>query len=122
MKKVTRRLRNYQSVIKMNEYLYDHFLINDFALRVTIEKWSPKRSLGQNALMHVWFDEIGEQVGDTGASVKEDLKGLLAPKVEGPLGVMRAKGTSEMSTPEASDFMTQVQVMAAEYGWELTQA
>ena len=103
-------------------YLYDHFESNTFPIKITIERYVSKRSLSQNALVHVWFTDIATQIGDTPSGVKDDVKQLFAPQIEGPLGVMRPMNTSEMDTVQMVDFMTAIQAKGAEMGWELSNA
>ena len=121
MKKVTRRLRNSESVRLLGVYLNDHFNNAGFPIRVTLEKWTPVRSNNQNSLMHGWFAEIAEVIGDDPKSVKSDLKSMFLPEVEGLHGVIRTKDTHELSTPEMSDFLHQIQALSSEMGWELTR-
>ena len=120
MKKVVRRLRNLESCRLLNDYLVTHFETKKFPVRVTLERYEKKRSNPQNATIHMWFGEFAEQIGDSPADVKRDIKELLSPKVEGPLGVMRPKGTSEMTVPEMKDFMEAMQALAINYDVELT--
>ena len=71
--------------------------------------------------MHGWFAEIAEVIGDDPKSVKSDLKSHFLPEVEGLQGVIRTKDTHELSKEEMTDFLYQIQAMASENGWELTQ-
>ena len=121
MKKVVRRLINKESVRLMARYLDEHFETKKFPVRVTIERYTARRSLSQNAVMHMWFGEIAEQIGDDPASVKADIKAMFLPEIEGLHGIIRTKDTHELSTPEMMDFMTQIQVLGSEMKWELTQ-
>ena len=86
-----------------------------------MERYVAGRSNSQNAVMHMWFGEIAEQIGDDPRSVKADIKAKFLPMVEGLHGIMRTKDTHELTKPEMMDFMTEIQVLAAEYQWELTQ-
>lgn len=91
-------------------------------LRVDVKLWKATRTLPQNNTVHKWFGEIAEFTGDSPASVKEDLKQAFLPQVPSHLtGKTRPKGTSELSTMEMSDFMEQVQMVAANLGCPLTQ-
>lgn len=121
MKKVLRKLNNKTSVRQLCGYLDKHFDEKKFPVRVTLERYVAKRTNNQNAVMHMWFGEIAEHIGDDPASVKSDIKAMFLPEIEGMHGVMRTKDTHELSNPEMSDFMTQIQVLAAEMNWDLTQ-
>lgn len=121
MKKVQRKLTGHESVRLLTNYLHKHFEEKNFAVKVTLERWVKPRSDNQNATMHMWFGEIAEQIGDDPESVKESLKAMFLPQVEGINGVMHVKGTRQLSTPEAMDFMQQIQALAVDMGWELTQ-
>ena len=113
---------NNESIKLLATYLYDHFESNTFPIKITIERYVSKRSLSQNSLFHVWCTDVAILIGDTPASVKEDLKAMFAPAVIGPLGRARPMNTSEMSTVEMMDFMTAIQAKGAEMEWDLTNA
>ena len=107
----------------MTIWLYRH--IDDggvMPIKVTLERWTNKRSQSQNALFHVWCQDIASLIGDSPASVKDDLKQMFAPTVEGPLGQERPMNTSEMSTVQMMDFMTAIQVHGAIMEWGLSNA
>ena len=107
---------------QLNVYLTDHFLENDFAVKVTVERWTSKRSLSQNALLHAWFSDIAAEIGDSPNAVKDDLKAMFAPTVVGPLGKERPMNTSEMTVPEMTDFMTAISAHGAVMEWPLRAA
>ena len=107
---------------QLNLYLTNHFLENDFAVKVTIERWTSKRSLSQNALLHAWFADIAAAIGDSAVAVKDDLKAMFAPEVVGPLGTVRPMNTSDMTVPQMSDFMIAIQAKGAEMDWPLREA
>ena len=121
MNKITRILRKKESVRLLGNYLDKHFDEKKWRVRVTIERYVAGRSKNQNSVIHMWFGEIASQIGDDPASVKADIKAMFLPEVEGLHGVMRTKDTHELSTPEMMDFMTEIQVLAADYHWDLTQ-
>ena len=123
MRKVTRKLNNQESVRLLATYLYDHIDGGGpMPVKVTIERWTNKRSMGQNALFHVWCSDIASEIGDSPNAVKDDLKAMFAEAVIGPLGKARPMNTSEMNTVQMMDFMTAIQVKGAEMGWDLTNA
>ena len=121
-RKVTRKLTGPVSVSQLNVYLTAHFIENDFPIKITIERWTNRRSLSQNALLHAWIADIAGEIGDDPRSVKDDLKFMFAPVVVGPLGKERPMNTSEMTVPQMTDFMTAIQVKGAEMGWPLREA
>ena len=121
MNKVTRKLVNLESVKLLNGYLVEHFDTKRFPVRVTLERYRKPRSMNQNATMHMWFGEIAEQSGNDPKSVKADLKATFLPEVEGMTGVMRIKDTHELNTVEMMDFMENIQALASEMNFELTQ-
>ena len=121
MKKIIRTLRNKESVRLLAQYFDKHFDEKKWPVKVTIERSVKHRTLNQNSLMHKWFAEIGEHIGDDAKSVKSDMKAMFLPEIEGMHGVMRTKDTHELTNPEMQDFMTQIQVLAAEFNWDLTQ-
>lgn len=121
MKRITRIFRNATKIDDLARWLNEHFAVNKFPLRITIERHEPARSTNQNSTMHMWFAEIAEFTGDSPASVKADLKAMYLPEIEGRLGVSRPKDTHELSVPECADFMSRIQTMAAEMGINLTE-
>ena len=121
MKKVHRIVESHEDVRLLNNYLHKHIEEKAWPVRITLERHTKTRTSNQNSLMHLWFGEIAQQVGDDPRSVKADLKAMFLPSVEGTGGVMRPKDTHELSTPEAMDFMTQIQILAGRMGWHLTQ-
>ena len=122
MRKVTRKITNREGVRLLSVYLQDHFERQGVSIRVSMERYVEKRTLSQNALVHVWCSDIASDIGDSPGSVKDDLKIMFAPAIEGPLGRIRPKNTSEMTVPEMADFMTAIQAKGAQMGWELTTA
>ena len=121
MKKITRIFRNAEKIDDFAGWIKEHFEVNKWPLRITIERHVHARSLNQNATMHMWFSEISEFTGDSPASVKADLKAMFLPEIEGKLGVTRPKDTHELTKPECMDFMSRIQVTAAEMGISLTE-
>ena len=80
---------------------------------VTIEKRKDKRSLDQNALLHRWFDIIGNELGDDPRSVKQDFKQMFAPRVRRSSHVTGGTkddpmDTSDMDVTQFRDFMDRV--------------
>lgn len=97
---------------------------------VIIEDYSPKRSLEQNALFHLWCDEISQESGQDLDDVKSTLKTMFA---QYPLldahgeeqfnpstgeKLMFVKDTSAMSKAEMSDLMEKTQLFALEF-WQM---
>ena len=88
-------------IARLVRFLTEHCLSGKlFDIKITLERWVNKRSKNQNALFHKWCGEIAAEIGDSPEAVKDDLKAMHAPQVEGPLGKLRPKGTSEMTTVE----------------------
>lgn len=122
MRKVTRIVRNSESVRLLGVYLDNHLEAKGFPVRVTLERYEKARSLDQNGLFHGWCGEIAEQTGHSPDEIKEAFKQEFAPKIPGPTGTMIAIGTSKMTTVQMTDFLTQVQVKSAEMEWHLGYA
>ena len=122
MRKVTRIIRNHESVRLLAAYLDKHLDTKEFPVRVVLEKYEKARSLDQNGLFHGWCGEIAEQTGHSTQEVKDAFKQEFAPKVAGPTGMMIPLGTSKMTTVQMTDFLTQVQVKSAEMEWTLGYA
>lgn len=122
MNKRTFRVKDAGQVIELSRWLTNHFKEKNFPVRVTVERYVKRRSTNQNSLMHKWFEEIAEQVGDTPKSVKADLKAKFLPEVfNKDLEVSRIKGTHELNVQEMSDFLQQIEMLAANMPWILTR-
>lgn len=98
---------------------------------VTVEDYSPKRSLEQNALFHLWCDEISRESGQDLEDVKSTLKTMFA---QYPLldkdgeeqfnpstgeKLMFVKDTSAMNKAEMAALMEKTQLFALEF-WNMT--
>ena len=81
---------------------------------VEVRRKVKQRSNSQNATIHMWFGIIADFTGDSEASVKGDIKAMLAPQVESKIkaGEFRPMDTSEMSTTESSEFMERLNAWA----------
>ena len=81
---------------------------------VEVRPKTKQRSLSQNATIHMWFGIIADYTGDSEASVKADIKAMLAPQVESKIkaGEFRPQDTSEMRTTEMSEFMERLNAWA----------
>jgi hypothetical protein len=85
--------------------------------RVELVRYVKKRSNPQNALIHKWFTEIANEIGDDSESVKYDLKMMFLPKVEHISRLtgevkLEPKGTSELDAREMSEFMEKITAFA----------
>ena len=85
--------------------------------QIEIKRYSRRRTLQQNALLHKHFQIIADEIGDDLESVKRDLKRMYAPliervsKITGEI-VMEPMDTHEMSTLELTEFMQRVMSFA----------
>jgi hypothetical protein len=94
---------------------------------VEISDYSPKRSLAQNSLFHLWCEEISQECGQDLDDVKSTLKTMFA---QYPLldksgeeqfnpatgeKLMFVKDTSAMSKTEMGDLMEKTQLFALEF-------
>lgn len=75
------------------------------------------RSLNQNALLHKWFGIIADEIGNDRESVKRDYKKMFLPSIEHISRItgevtMEPMHTSDLETPEFSEFMNKVQAHA----------
>ncbi|MCI1898542.1 MAG: YbcN family protein [Enterobacter sp.] len=104
-------------------------------LRLQVKEWREKRSLSQNSLSHVWYEEISEYLiasGRTDATkewVKRNLKKTFLgyEDVEytdfttGEKTVERQlRHTSDLDTGDMHHFMCQVERWCAQFGLVLT--
>ena len=87
---------------------------------VSIKEWEPKRSLEQNARLHLIFHRVAQATGNDLESVKLGYKSMFLPGKEamfhGRKIVVYPK-TSKMSKAALNSFMEQCEVHAiSEYG------
>lgn len=103
--------------------------------RLVIKIWKDKRSIDQNSLSHMWYDDLAKQANArtktnnyTTKSVKRDLKEkfLGYENVEhknlltGETTVtQRLRKTSELDTGEMHFYLQQIEVWASQNGFEL---
>lgn len=110
-------------------YLKDEW---DFSRPVAIhlKPWSNQRSLNANALMHVWFREMGEHFTAKGVALSSEdakllMKNLFLGKEDLVIGktVIEAqlRRTANLDSGEAKQFMDQVLAWAADKGVSLSQ-
>ena len=81
---------------------------------ITIEEYSSRRGLNQNAYLHVIFGLIAEETGHELFEVKDLMKRmfLAAPDRRGR---MHVRGTSKLSKREMSEFIESVIRFAAQW-------
>ena len=94
-------------------------------VRITIEKLSAKRSLQQNAYLHLLFTIFTDALNDLGNDFRmEEVKAICKTKFctidvinidSGEVIGQRIKGTSEMNKMEMVDFIDNVIRWAASY-------
>ncbi|PYE13391.1 NinB protein [Paraburkholderia silvatlantica] len=87
-------------------------------LVVSIDEFKARRSSEQNRLYWHVLTEIAEQVELQSKRFPkeawhEHYKDMFAPKQEGPAGLV-AMSTSQMTKPQFQDYVTQIQVHAAQ--------
>ena len=120
--KLIERVADIPRVIKfMGCHATDQLSRSDKKLVMTLTHLKIPRTLDQNKLMHLWFAEIAAQVGDDPKSVKSDLKATFLPEIVGLHGVERTQDTHELTIEQMTDFLHQIQVLSADFGWEITQ-
>ena len=122
MNKITRQIRDPAQIPHLAKFLTDHFVMKKFPLRITIERYTARRSLEQNAKWHAMVGDIAEHTGDSVASVKSDVKAYLCPEVESKVtGKMRPKDTHELSTPEFMDLIEATYALGAQLNVEWSE-
>lgn len=88
-------------------------------MQVTIQPKPTKRSLSQNARMHVMWHELANHLGYTGDELKEIMKLKYGPQAqiqfEGELRVI-PKPSAKYTKAESSAMMEHIQRLAAECG------
>lgn len=87
-------------------------------LSVTVDEYRAKRSGEQNRRYWALLNEIAEQVSVNGKYFSNDtwhehVKGLFAPKTDGPAGLL-AISTTQMSVEQFAQYMTQIESYAAQ--------
>lgn len=87
-------------------------------LSVTVDEYRAKRSNEQNARYWALLTEIAENVSIDGKWFSRDVwhewfKDRLAPKIEGPSGLI-AISTTQMSVEQFAQYMTQIESYAAQ--------
>lgn len=104
---------------------------HDKRVWLEVYDYSPKRSLGQNSLFHLWCEEISTESGQDLDEVKSTLKNMFAqyplldangdeqfnPRTGEKL--MFVKDTSDMSKEQMSDLMEKTQLFALEF-WNMS--
>jgi hypothetical protein len=94
--------------------------------RVLIEEYKKTRSEQQNSTYWMWLTEIGEHIGYASAELHEVCRQKFLPQRVVQLPGERNPHTVNMSTTklsisDMSDYLTQIQKLAAELGVQLTQ-
>ncbi|MCA6998193.1 YbcN family protein [Dickeya solani] len=103
--------------------------------RLTLKPWREKRSIPQNATLHMWFGEISEYLIQSGRAdatpewVKRNLKKTYLGCTEvtytdfvtgEKTTTWEPRHTAELDTGEMHFFMTQVEAWCAQFGLALT--
>lgn len=92
------------------------------AWQVTVKPFERDRTLAQNAKIHAMIRDLALFTGYTEKQMKDICKAQFAPFVERKIGenvVHTAKGTSEMTVLEMSNFIEALQALAADIGCQL---
>lgn len=88
-------------------------------LEVTIKKWTPKRSLEQNAALHGVIRSIANFTGNSVDEIKDYIcdtyLGETSYEFKGETRT-RSRRTSELSKAECADLLEHVTALAAELG------
>lgn len=126
MKQITRIFRDASKVEELAVWIRRHFETDNFPLRMEITKFVPARSGNQNATIHMWFDQIAQNIGDTQESVKQAIKNKYLPMVPSKIAkdgetVMRRIGTRELNSKQMSWFMDRIKDEAAFTNTEITE-
>jgi hypothetical protein len=82
---------------------------------VMVKEWEPRRSLEQNARLHLIFHRVAQKIGDDLESVKLGYKALFLPGKEVDFHghkVMVYPKTSRMTKAQLNDFMLAVETHA----------
>lgn len=107
----------------LTEWNWEH------AVQLTIKRYSPSRSLSQNALFHVWCRDMATHFSQKGAEVDEErMKDLMKYKFLGTedrvIGNTIIPGqlreTSSLDRGEMMDFMDRVHDWALDHNVKLT--
>jgi len=78
---------------------------------ITIERHKKKRSLGQNALMHKYFEIIADETGNSAPDIKEAYRDMFLGKVPVVLGTeerLAGRSTTALTTKEMSEFLEKI--------------
>jgi hypothetical protein len=76
--------------------------------QITVQPYTKKRSLSQNALLHTWFGLVAEETGNRVDEVKEAYRGMFLPQVVVDFGdreILIGTSTTRLSTEEFSAFL-----------------
>ena len=82
--------------------------LNGKGWQVTVQAYTKKRSLSQNALLHNWLGIIAEETGNRTDEVKEAYRGMFLPQVPVEFGdreILIGTSTTRLSTEEFSAFL-----------------
>lgn len=116
------RVRYFQQYLE-REWNWEH------PVQWKVSKFSPKRSMSQNALFHVWCRELATSFAERGADIDEErMKTLLKykflgteTKVIGQTEIPdQVRETSSLTRGEMFEFMDEVQCWALDHGVNVT--
>lgn len=108
----------------------------DKRLRVTLKEWREKRSIDQNSLSHMWYDEIAKQASERDGNYTFTLKEIKKKLKEIFLGYekvkvkdlitgevrteQRLRKTSELDIGEMYFYLCRIEVWAVNNNYRLT--
>lgn len=86
--------------------------------KVTIEPYRKKRSLDQNALMHMWETVIARETGNSKDAVhKRLMQEFLTPRIETVMGqTAEVYTTTKLNVAEMQEYLTNIHSFAADWG------
>lgn len=102
----------------------------DKPVQLQVKPWSDKRSLNANALVHLWFREIGQYFTERNVPLSEEdakllMKDLFLGLEDIQIGKRQIKQqlrrTSKLDSGEMKQFMDQIVAWCADKGCALSQ-
>lgn len=105
--------------------LYDEIekLILDGEVEVEFGFYVPKRTIAQNKLLWAYYEDIGRQIGYTSKDIHLYYRSeFLKPKLKTILDrtMYELPSTTELSTKEFAEYLTNIEVHAAQHGYSLS--
>lgn len=123
-KVVVRTRQDAETVKTLLQTAWKTWAMNGQAFEVRVGKHQQRRSLSQNALMHMWFGEVATETGQSPEEVKAALKQMFLPMVTIKLKgvpILTPQSTSALSKEQGTEFLERINAWASEWGIHLTQ-